>query len=292
MAKRRAAWWWIDRWRKSTAYTDMSLAEQGAYRNLLDELWLRGGILPNDDRILAKISGDAVSWPVVRDAVLSRFVTTPAGLRNETHDEVAGADKFHKSQSDKGKIGAAVRWGKPKQPIHEDSPANSPASEHSDSQGHSPQMASVLRTPSPSPFPLPDPSPEERQNGQRPCDHGFARKRFAETGRTVVCGCGEEFRSEPPDEERIAKERAVLRMGRESAEVDAELAPLEKRESREAIEFIADGKTTERDKLRGSLNPANWTRERLDNTWLDMRNNLAVLRERLTAAKARQKRAG
>ena len=42
----RAAWWWIDRWRKSTAYTDMTAEEQGVYRNLLDELWLRDGVLP------------------------------------------------------------------------------------------------------------------------------------------------------------------------------------------------------------------------------------------------------
>jgi hypothetical protein len=41
----RAAWWWVDRWRKSTAYTDMTAEQQGVYRNLLDELWLRGGVL-------------------------------------------------------------------------------------------------------------------------------------------------------------------------------------------------------------------------------------------------------
>lgn len=89
----RGAWWWIDRWRKSTAYTDMTLAEQGAYRNLLDELWLRGGVLPLDERILAKMSGDAVAWPSVRDAVLKRFERTPEGLRNSTHDEVSKESK-------------------------------------------------------------------------------------------------------------------------------------------------------------------------------------------------------
>jgi uncharacterized protein YdaU (DUF1376 family) len=85
----RAGWWWIDRWRKSTAYTDMTLAEQGAYRNLLDELWLRHGFLPNDERILAKIAGDAAEWPKVRSAVLARFVLTTSGWRNLTHDEVS-----------------------------------------------------------------------------------------------------------------------------------------------------------------------------------------------------------
>jgi hypothetical protein len=40
--------WWIDRWRKSTAFTDMTLSNR-AYRNLLDECALRGPI-PDDDR--------------------------------------------------------------------------------------------------------------------------------------------------------------------------------------------------------------------------------------------------
>lgn len=156
--KRRAAWWWIDRWRKSTAYTDMPLEQQGAYRNLLDELWLRDGVLPNDDRILAKVCGDALAWSKVRDAVMARFYLTSEGWRNSTHDEVVAGSKFFKSQSDKGKRGAEARWGQHK----EDGPANGPAISPANSRGNSPAdgqtMAfrtpspySVLRTPSPDP---------------------------------------------------------------------------------------------------------------------------------------------
>lgn len=83
-----ALWWWIDRWRKSTAYTDMTLEEQGAYRNLLDEAQLRGGPLPNDERILAKACGDALAWKRVKAAVMVRFTLTAEGWRNETLDEV------------------------------------------------------------------------------------------------------------------------------------------------------------------------------------------------------------
>jgi uncharacterized protein YdaU (DUF1376 family) len=83
-----ALWWWIDRWRKSTAYTDMTLEEQGAYRNLLDEAHLRGGPLPDDERILAKASGDALAWPRVRAAIMARFIKHPDGWRNATLDEV------------------------------------------------------------------------------------------------------------------------------------------------------------------------------------------------------------
>lgn len=67
----------------------MPLEVQGAYRNLLDELWLRGGSLPNDERILAKICGDATRWQEVRAHVLAHFYLDAQGRwRNATHDEV------------------------------------------------------------------------------------------------------------------------------------------------------------------------------------------------------------
>lgn len=83
-----AAWWWIDRWRKSTAYTDMTLAEMGAYRNLLDELWLRDGVLPDNDRVLGKIAGSASEWPSVKAAVMGHFRKVRGGWRNDTHDAI------------------------------------------------------------------------------------------------------------------------------------------------------------------------------------------------------------
>ncbi len=83
-----ALWWWIDRWRKSSAFMDMTLEEQGAYRNLLDEAHLRGGPLPLDERILAKACGDALAWPKVRTAVLARFEKQADGWHNTTLEEV------------------------------------------------------------------------------------------------------------------------------------------------------------------------------------------------------------
>jgi len=84
----RALYWWIDRWLKSTAYTDMTLEQQGAYRNLLDAATLRGGALPDDDRILAKACGDALAWAGIKDVVLARFYKTSKGWRNKTLDQV------------------------------------------------------------------------------------------------------------------------------------------------------------------------------------------------------------
>ena len=86
-----ALYWWIDRWRKSTAYTDMSLEQQGAYRNLLDEAALRGGALPFDDKAIAKASGDATRWPKLRGVVMRRFTKQRDGWHNETLDQVLQA---------------------------------------------------------------------------------------------------------------------------------------------------------------------------------------------------------
>lgn len=83
-----ALWWWIDRWRKSSAFVNLSLEEQGAYRNLLDEAWLRGGALPKNDRALAKASGDALRWPRLRKTVMKRFTLKRDGWHNETLDHV------------------------------------------------------------------------------------------------------------------------------------------------------------------------------------------------------------
>lgn len=80
--------WWIDRWRKSTAYTDLTLEEQGAYRNLLDEAWLRGGPLPTSEEVLAKACGDPRRWRKVRPQVMTRFRLTADGWRNETLDRI------------------------------------------------------------------------------------------------------------------------------------------------------------------------------------------------------------
>ena len=84
-----AAWWWIDRWRKSTAYTDMTAEEQGLYRNLLDEVWLREDhIIPDDPRILARVSGDHEAWKKHGKKVLKWMEKVDGGWTNNTAMEV------------------------------------------------------------------------------------------------------------------------------------------------------------------------------------------------------------
>lgn len=73
----RGAIWWIDRWRASSAFRELTLEEQGAYRNLLDECWLAEGGIPNTERALSMACGDPAAWPRLRDAVLKRFALDP-----------------------------------------------------------------------------------------------------------------------------------------------------------------------------------------------------------------------
>lgn len=103
-------YWWVDRWRKSRAYVEMTLEEQGAYRNLLDEATLRDGKLPMDERILAKICGDVLAWKRVRKSVLAKFVRRGRSWRNRTLDRVLHESKrrIDKQRAYRARLGNAV----------------------------------------------------------------------------------------------------------------------------------------------------------------------------------------
>jgi uncharacterized protein YdaU (DUF1376 family) len=105
----KGVWWWPERWMGSSAFLTMTLEEQGAFRNILDALWLRGGSLPDDDRILAKACGDASRWPTVRRKVMTYLVKVNGEYRNDTLDEVlrestrrAAAQKAYRDRKNKG----------------------------------------------------------------------------------------------------------------------------------------------------------------------------------------------
>jgi len=90
----RGAFWWIDRWRQSRAFTDMTAEEQGLYRNLCDELWLREDhVIPDDRRILARVSGDPEAWGRCSEKVLRWMRRVPNGWTNETALQVIHQSK-------------------------------------------------------------------------------------------------------------------------------------------------------------------------------------------------------
>lgn len=156
-AKMTGLWWWIDRWRKSTAFTDLTLEAQGAYRNLIDEATLRGGGLPNDERILAKVCGDQLAWPHLRDLLLARFELKADGCwHHDTLDQVLREGKRRaKKQSE---------WRKRKKAAGNDGGnasgnggGNTPGLESSHDASHAPVYAGGNNEGYPDPDPDPDP---------------------------------------------------------------------------------------------------------------------------------------
>lgn len=65
----RGVFWWVDRWRNSSAFVDMTAEEQALFRNLNDEVWLRDDhVIPESS--LARASGFPDLWPRLGDRVL------------------------------------------------------------------------------------------------------------------------------------------------------------------------------------------------------------------------------
>ena len=71
----------------------MNAEERGVFRELLDELWLRNDVVPNDARLFERLAGSAETWARVQERVLAQFYETPEGLRNVTHDEVSSESR-------------------------------------------------------------------------------------------------------------------------------------------------------------------------------------------------------
>lgn len=148
------AMWWIDRWRKSSAYTDMTAEEQGLYRNLLDEMWLRPThAIPNDPRILMKVSGDPEAWSRCGKAVLARLELTEQGWTHPTALEVIRQAESRSERQRRYRERNAQRNGERNGERNAD---------HNDA-------CNKGRSPSPSPSPSPDqyPSPSERTENAR-----------------------------------------------------------------------------------------------------------------------------
>jgi len=59
----------------------MTLAQQGAYRNLLDHSWLCDpqGYLPDNDDELSGMSGAKEEWPAMRETVMRMFKKSAKG---------------------------------------------------------------------------------------------------------------------------------------------------------------------------------------------------------------------
>lgn len=114
-------YWHIDRWRQSAAYVEMTVEEQGAYRNLLDEATLRDGGIPNDERLLARVScgGDTRVWKRVKAACLRRFELRDGVLVNGTLEKVLRASQTRIDRQQRYRDRLAAERAKAEPPRHE-----------------------------------------------------------------------------------------------------------------------------------------------------------------------------
>lgn len=62
----------------------LTTEQHGAYRLLIDECWMREGLIPDDDRLLARLAGfSPAKWDRHKSCVMAFFTWTPEGWRHK-----------------------------------------------------------------------------------------------------------------------------------------------------------------------------------------------------------------
>jgi uncharacterized protein YdaU (DUF1376 family) len=104
--------WYVQAWRKNTMH--LGLAEDGAYRRLIDEYMMTRGPLPDNDAALARIIGSSKDeWLAVAPTVRPFFEASNGKLVHSRCEEElhAQACQAH-ATSIKNKAAANSRWAK------------------------------------------------------------------------------------------------------------------------------------------------------------------------------------
>lgn len=93
----------------------LSLAEDGAYRRLIDEYMITRAPLPDDDRALARILGVSLEeWAAVAPKVRQFFRSREGVLKQGTCDETLAAQERKKERfSARGKKAAFAKYSNP-----------------------------------------------------------------------------------------------------------------------------------------------------------------------------------
>lgn len=105
--------WYPTRFKRKTYR--LSLAEDGAYRRLIDEYMTTGAPLPDDDRALARILGvSPEEWGAVAPNVRSFFRPRDGVLKHKTCDEELAFQSAKKERfSARGKKAAFAKYSNP-----------------------------------------------------------------------------------------------------------------------------------------------------------------------------------
>ncbi len=104
--------WFVDDFRRDTLH--LSLAEDGAYRRLIDEYMRIRGPLPGDDASLARVLGVGLDeWLAVAPKVRRYFRFQQGRLMHKRCEQELRAQELRsKVKSESGKKAALTRWGK------------------------------------------------------------------------------------------------------------------------------------------------------------------------------------
>lgn len=98
----------------SARVQEMSLAEEGAYRRLIDYCWLNGDV-PADPQRCARLIGKGATEEIAK-VVLEMFIPSPTNPDRMIHDrleiERKKQEEHSKERSESGKRGAKTRWAK------------------------------------------------------------------------------------------------------------------------------------------------------------------------------------
>lgn len=92
----------------------LTLAEDGAYRRLIDEYMITRKPLPNNDHALARILGIGIDeWMKIHATVISFFRVNDGKLRHKRCDrELAAQDRRQERFSERGKKAAFAKYSK------------------------------------------------------------------------------------------------------------------------------------------------------------------------------------
>lgn len=119
--------WYRELYRADTLH--LTLAEDGAYRRLIDEYMTLRQPLPNNPRALARLLGVSLEeWLAVSENVLSFFKQDGGVLRHKRCDkELDAQDARAKKRSERAQKAAEKRWGKQQDKCYEHARSNANA---------------------------------------------------------------------------------------------------------------------------------------------------------------------
>ena len=113
MAKSPAFQWYPKDILSSVRVAEMSLAEEGAYRRLIDFCWLNGSI-PADPIRASRVVGKGCTREII-EAVLPMFTPAPDDPTRLVHDRLEEERRRQEERSVKCSASANARWGGVKQ---------------------------------------------------------------------------------------------------------------------------------------------------------------------------------